>query len=433
MKTSSPNGPLIPLSSNFSSNFTRILKVTETIEGNSFSSPNSATPNINTVLSGGTLSNLNNPILDSQGATYAYALSHGGTTNPGGPVNAVQYNNSGAFGGTSNLLFDKLTNTLTANKISNGTVTIASGTISGLTDPITGQQAATKNYVDNSTSLLITNNNISGSTTYSAVSIINGIIYRNNQTSSTVTDILPTAAHIIAAAGADVGTVLTFGIRNTSSDYKSVVTFTAGTGITISTQQNIFSGYQYNAVIIVTNITLGSEALTIYLLGNAITNTLNWQQEIGGLTTIVKVINVTDFMPIFNTPTNLTVVHKISAGDVQNKVIYLSPTIAGGVSMNKPDGFMGVLTGSNFITGPFIWSTGGMDFYIINESATLGADLTLSGIGGTIEWTLDPNSNLTIPAGYTGWFIVALTVTNYPDVTSMTSARIYTLGIFENT
>jgi hypothetical protein len=97
------------------------------------------------------------------------------------PVNAVQYNNAGTFDGSSDLVFDSLTNTLTANKISNGIVTIESNTISGLTDPISGQQAATKNYVDNYTSLTITTVDTIGATTYSAASMINGIIYRNNQ------------------------------------------------------------------------------------------------------------------------------------------------------------------------------------------------------------------------------------------------------------
>ncbi len=431
MNTTPPQGPTIPSSSNFSSNFTRILKVTETIEGNSFSSPNPATPDTNTELSAGILSNLNDPVLDSQGATYAYALAHGGTANPGGPINSVQYNNSGAFGGTSNLLFDNMTNTLTANKISNGTVTIASNTISGLTDPVSGQQAATKNYVDNYTSLSVTTNNISGSTTYTSASIVNGIVYRDNQTSSTIIDTLPTAAQIITEADAIIGTTLTFGIRNTSSDYKSVVTFATGTGITLVAPQNIFAGYEFNAFMIITNITPGFEAITIYPISNAITNTDNWVSELGGLATIVNVINITDFFPIFNLPSEATSI--ISAANVSDKIVYLSPVVAQGISIDKPDSFMGVLTGSNFISGPFIWSTGGTDFYIINESAIPGADLILDGLVGTISWTMDPNSNLIIPAGYTGWFMVALTVTNYPDVTSMTSARIYTLGIFLNT
>jgi hypothetical protein len=271
-----------------------------------FNSPNPDTPGIDTVLSGGKLANLNDPVLDSQGVTYAYALAQGGTGNPGGPVNAVQYNNAGTFDGSSDLVFDSLTNTLTANKISNGIVTIESNTISGLTDPISGQQAATKNYVDNYTSLTITTVDTIGATTYSAASMINGIIYRNNQTSASITDILPTAAQIITASDAIVGTTLTFSIRNTSTDYKSIVTFVSGGGITISQQQNIFAGYEYNAYMIVTSTTLGSEAITIYTIGNAITNTVNWTNELGGLATSIKVINITDFYPQFNEPTSIT-------------------------------------------------------------------------------------------------------------------------------
>ena len=72
-----------------------------------------------------------------------------------------------------------------------------------------------------------------------------------------------------------------------------------------------------------------------------------------------------------------------------------------------------------------------MDFYVINESTTVGANLVLNGINGSlISWTMDPNSNMTIPPGYTGWFMVALTVTNYPNFESLTSANIYVLGIF---
>ncbi len=432
MKISFPQGSTIPSSNVFLSDFTRILKVTESIEGNSFSCPNPITPDINTTLSRGRLANINDPFYNSQGATYAYALAHGGTSNPGGPVNSIQYNNSGAFGGSSYLTFDNGTNTLMANKISNGTVNINSNTISGLSDPTSGQQAATKNYVDNYTSLSIAEVNAIGATTYSAASVVNSIIYRDTQTSGTTTDTLPTAAQIITESSATVGTTLTFGIRNVNSDYTNVVTFTPGTGITIGSSQNIFSGYQFNAIIIVTNVTSGFEALTIYPISNAITNTTNWGIELGGLTSSINVVNITDFMPIFNEPTDITSLPQITTINVANKIVYLNPLVPGGVSLKKPDSFMGVLTGTSFITTPFIWSTGGIDFYIINESAVPGADLTLGGIDGTIPWTVDPNSNMVIPAGYTGWFMIALTVTNYPDISSMTSARIYTLGIFPN-
>ena len=429
-----PQGPTIPSSTNFLSNFTRILKVTESIEGNSFSSPNPATPNINTTLSGGTLSNLNNPVLDSQGATYAYAEAHGGTGNPGGPAKSIQYNNAGVFDGSSYLTFDKTTNTLMANNISNGTVTIGSGTISGLSNPTSGQQAATKNYVDNNTALTITTVNTVGATTYSAANIVNGIIYRNTQTSGTTTDSLPTAAQIVAASNASVGTTLTFSIKNISADYTNIVTFTPGAGITVGSSQNIFAGYQYSAIMIVTNVTLGSEALTIYTVSNSITNTTNWDIVIGALATIVKVVRVTDFMALFNVPTDITSITTpvIYNSNVSKRIVYVNPTTVGNniILMDKPDAFMGVIPSSNFIIGPFIWTTGGMDFYVINESSTVGANLVLQGTTGNIPWTIDPNSNMKIPPGYTGWFMVALTVTDYPEISSLTSARIYTLGIF---
>jgi hypothetical protein len=434
MKSTAPQGPTISLSSNFISNFTRLLKVTESLEGNSFSSPNPATPDTNTMLSGGVLSNLNDPVLDSQGATYAYALAHGGTANPGGPLNSVQYNDSGAFGGSSSLLFNSGTNTLTTNKISNGTVTIGSNTISGLTDPTIGSEAATKNYVDNYTAITITTINTVGSVTYPVVAVMNGLILRDTQTTGTTTDTLPTAAQIVATSGAIVGTTLYFSIRNASSDLTNVVTFNTGTGITMAAPMNIFSGYQYNGVMIVTNIGSGTEALTLYFINNSRTDTVNWEVELGGLASVVDVVNVTDYLLIFNSVSDLSppVSAKINTNDVSNKVIIYSNVVPSMVSMNKPDSFMGVITGSDFITSPFIWTTGGMDFYLMNTSTVPGADLTLSGITGTIGWTLDPNSNMKIPPGYTGWFMVVLEVTNYPQVSSLLSASVYTLGIFSS-
>jgi hypothetical protein len=431
MNIAPPQGPTIPSSTNYLSNFTRILKVTESIEGNYFSSPNPATPGTLTTLSLGTLSNINNPVLDSQGATYAYALAHGGTGNPGEPIKSVQYNNAGAFEGSSSLLFDNITNTLSANKISNGTVTIGLGTISGLTDPISGQQAATKNYVDNYTAINITSINTVGSTTYPA-SAINGIIYRDTQTSGTTIDILPTAAQIITASGAVVGTTLTFSIKNVNINYDNVITFIPGTGITFGYSQNIFSGYQYNGIMTVTNVTFGSEALTLYTLNNTITNTTNWGIELGGFASVLDVIRVTDFLSVFNNPTEIHSASIISPTEVAGKVIYVNPGSAGIIYIDKSSSFMGVIADSNVILSPFIWTTGGLDFYIVNESSIPGADLSLEGIPDSVVWTLDPNSNMIIPAGYTGWFMIVLTVTDYPVLASMTSANIYCLGIFSN-
>jgi hypothetical protein len=432
MKSVAPQGPTIPLSSNFISNFTRLLKVTDSLEGNSFSTPNPATPGTNTELSGGVLSNLNDPVLDSQGATLAYALAQGGTGNPGGPVKSVQYNNTGVFDGSNSLLFDKNTSILTANKISNGTVTIGSNTISGLTDPLIGSEAATKNYVDNNTAFTITNNNTVGATTYSAASVINGLIYRDTQTSGTTTDTLPTAAQIISSSGAIVGTTIIFSIRNISSDITNILTFNAGTGITMSNAKKIFSGYQYNGIMIVTNVGVGTEAITLYFINNSRTNTDNWEIEMGGFASIVKIIRVTDYLinNVAISTKNSPFALNIGTSDVSNKFIRATtdPPPNNEVFLDKPNTFAGLLGSSDFITSPFIWKTGGMDFYIRNDNVT--DDILLSGISGTIPWTMDPNSNMTIPAGYTGWFMIFLEITNYPSAASLLSAKVYTLGIF---
>ena len=367
MNIAPPQGPTIPASTNFITNFTRLLKVTDSIRGTSFSSPNPATPGTNTVLSGGTLSNLNDPVLDSQGATYAYAQAHGGSGNPGGPLNSVQYNDSGAFGGSSSLTFDHTTNTLTANKISNGIVTIGSNTISGLSDPTSGLDAATKNYVDNSTSLTIVTNSTVGPTTYNAADIINSIIYRDTQTSGTTTDSLPTAAQIVVAAGATVGTTIYFGIKNVNASYDNIVNFTVGSGITFDNTQNIFSGYEYNGVMIVTNATSGSEAITLYSLSCSLTNTVNWGVEIGGLTNTLNTMRITDYLLVFNNPTQLTNLNAgIYSNNVAGKILYVNEVSPLTVAIQKPDDFMGVIAGSSFITAPFLWHSGGTDFYVVN-------------------------------------------------------------------
>lgn len=430
MNTPSPNGPTIPLSSNFSANFTRILKVTDYVRGNSFFSPNDSL-GLNTTLSEGTLSNLNNPLLDSQGATLDYVNNTIDPTDiPGGPLKSLQYNNSGSFNGQSTLTFDKSTNVLNANEISiatPGIVNIIANTIDGLATPTDNQNAATKSYVDNY--IQFTNVAIIGSTTYSASDLIYGMIYRDSGVTGTTTDILPTAAQIIAASGAIVGTTITFAIKNISSDYDNIITFTNSTGITFSGQQNIFSGYQYSGIMIVTNIDPGQEALTLYTLNCSISNSSNYAIELGSMASIVGTVRITDFLMISHVPTLITT--QINTTSVANKVNYMTPSSPVNIELIAPYNFAGI-DSLSLITEPFIWKSGGVDFYIVNQSTTAGANITLIGESATVSWTMDPNSNMIIPPGFTGWFIIYLTITNYPDITSLTAANVYTLGIFPN-
>lgn len=433
MKNIAPNGITIPESTNYLSNFTRILRVTEKLESDYTEIPNPNTPGINTTLSGGRLSNINDPILDSQAATYAYAISQAGSANPGGPIQSIQFNNGGLFDGSATLTFDNTTNTLSANKISNGVITIESNTITGLDEPVLDQDAATKNYVDNINNIKIIDNNTIGSSVYTASSVINSVILRNNQTSAKVTDTLPNAVDIINESNAQVGTLINFSIRNTSSDYNSVITFNVGTGFSPITLQNIYAGYQYNGAMLVTNVSPGLETIVLYNLSNTITNTTAFATEFSTLATVVDVINVKDFMLDANIPTEITSFEAITTDLVSQKIILMNPSTPVTVYLEDPINFSGSLGIFVDFKNPFIWTTGGLDFYIINESSTLGATITIgTTVLPDVSWTLDANSNMTIPEGHTGWFMIKMVVTDFPAPNSLVSANIYCLGIFPN-
>lgn len=429
-----PQGPTIPSSTNFLTNFTNTLRITESISANSFDIPNP--PNSPIILSNGILSGLNNPVEDSQAATYAYAQAHGGDSNPGGPIGSIQYNNNGSFGGSSAFTFNQTTNTLTSTNISNGSLTVGSSTITGLTTPNTDQQAATKNYVDNSSTLNIFTINTTGPIAYTPANVINSIIYRNTQTSGTTQDVFPTAAQIVAATDATVGTVINFGIKNTSTNYENIVTFLPSVGITLQAPQNIFAGYQFNAIMYVTNATSGSEAITIYTTSNWITNTVNWYTKYGGGMGLAKVVNITDFMTVANTPFDFTATYNagnpLATSFVADKVIYMGINTPATIVMDSSYKFAGFLSNQGGIGVPFISGNGGMDFYIINTSTTSGANITLTIPPNANDplWVSDPNSNLIIPPGNTGWFAVSVTMSNFPVYASLTAVRLYCLGIF---
>lgn len=424
---STPIAPTIPDSTNFNTNFTRLLKVTDSISASSYTTPNPTTSGF-TVLSQGTLSGLNNPVLDSQAATYDYVLTQAGPGGvPGGVLKSVQFNNTGSFGGTSNFTSDKLTNTLTIPLLTNGPITIQNNTISGLIDPVLAQQAATKNYVDNLSAVFnVSTNSTVGPTVYTAASLNNGLINRDTQTSGTVTDTLPTAAQMVAETGASVGTAIYFSIRNANTDYDNILTFNVGAGMTLASGQNIFSGYQYNGLMVVTNNGLGTEAITIYTLSNAITDNSNWQMLLNGRVCSTNVVNITDFLMVFNEPilfnTN-KVPAGVSIGEISNKVIYYTPTPGfTTVSIATPEN---ILSAGGIL--PLFYTSGGsVDFYIINESTV--DSMTVDGVGGS--WTIDPNSNMTIPPGHTGQFMITIYFTDWRDSFTITSATIYCLGIF---
>ena len=89
------------------------------------------------------------PIYDQDGTNKLYVDTHGGGgVTPGLPAKSVQFNSNppGLLEGSSNFLFNNLTNTLELN--GNISLTNVNSKISGLALPTGGTDAANKNYVD---------------------------------------------------------------------------------------------------------------------------------------------------------------------------------------------------------------------------------------------------------------------------------------------
>ena len=92
------------------------------------------------------------PIYDQDGTNKLYVETHGGGgVTPGLPAKSVQFNSNppGLLEGSSNFLFNNLTNTLELN--GNISLTNVNSKISGLALPTSGTDAANKNYVDSVT------------------------------------------------------------------------------------------------------------------------------------------------------------------------------------------------------------------------------------------------------------------------------------------
>jgi hypothetical protein len=82
--------------------------------------------------------------------------------------------------------------------------------------------------------------------------------------------LFPTAANIVAAlpsAFVDQAFVVT--IRNTA-DAAETITMTTNTGLTLSGTMTITQNHQKSFLVRLTNVTTGSEAVTIYSMGTVV-------------------------------------------------------------------------------------------------------------------------------------------------------------------
>ena len=205
--------PLIPETTNYSTNYTDKLKV-QTIRVGSLTDGTAT-------LSGGRLTGLLDPIDSQDAANKSYADAHITSYIPAPPVYSVQFSSTGptlgtyVFGGSTDLLFNNTTLTATNIRIGNtlSGLLLSSGTIDNLDDPINNQDPATKNYVDNFFLLNVVDISNSSGVTYTANEMVGSIINRSGFT-GTVTDTTATAGSIITEISGSVNTSVNFYLKN---------------------------------------------------------------------------------------------------------------------------------------------------------------------------------------------------------------------------
>jgi ABC-type branched-subunit amino acid transport system ATPase component len=105
--------------------------------------------------------------------------------------------------------------------------------------------------------------------TFSTTEVLGGIILRDPNGAGRA-DLLPTAANLAdAVQGAMIGTGFEFTIRNTA-DAAETITVTTNTGLTLSGTMTIAQNNSKRFLAVFTNVTPGSEAVTVYSLGTVV-------------------------------------------------------------------------------------------------------------------------------------------------------------------
>ena len=115
----------------------------------------------------------------------------------------------------------------------------------------------------------VTTDSTAGALTYTAAMLKGGTILRDPNGAGR-SDVTPTAALLVAALpSCVVGTAFEFTIRNTA-DAAETITVTAGTGATLSGTMTIAQSNTKRFLVVLTNVTSGAEAYTVYSLGTSV-------------------------------------------------------------------------------------------------------------------------------------------------------------------
>lgn len=111
--------------------------------------------------------------------------------------------------------------------------------------------------------------NTASALTYTAANLLSGFIKRDPNGAARA-DLFPTAASIVASImGCEAGTSFDLEVRNTA-DAAETITITTNTGLTLSGTMTIAQNNQKRFIVIVTNATIGSEAVTVESCGTVV-------------------------------------------------------------------------------------------------------------------------------------------------------------------
>ena len=434
-----PVPPLIPADVNIDNNTTRIME-TNTTYGLTITDGQS-------VLTGGTISNLNNPINLSDIATKYFADTHIGP-GPAGSNTDIQINNgAGGFMANNKLVFDGTTmrvNT-TGGTITDGTITLSGGRLSNVSNPYSGQQGATKDYIDMFANVLTqttVNSDYGVDYSYTPAQVVNTVLNRtfNRATFSDTfvnTDFLPSAADVIAyintysqvTIGTSFKTIIRIGGGNVAILRLRFISESFDESYKVFPENNIIDGIVDNLIIVtggsintitsvITDITPGSEKI----IGFLTQNTFNSSQ--GNLGVVVEPplgpASITD-QGLLTASFNLVL---DPSNDTRNGMI-IFPLVPQIISDLNPQTYtyanlqaqliiradLILATTDTFVTAAviaaedvFLMGGGTFRFFVQNSSAF---NLTLAPSAGWSFLTGNPN---VIPSMYVGAYLVSVTI-----------------------
>ncbi len=435
MSINTVRGPLIQSNVSNDNNTTRIMKV-DTLYATTISDGIATIEN-------GYISDLIEPTSDNEIATKYYVDNvGGGGGGASGPVNSVQYNNAGSFAGSANLTLTNPTSSLATLNINgtltNGTMALSGSQFSGLENPTTSQEAATKYYVDQSINTLgVVSVNLQQNVNmfYTPTQVYNNIINinydPNNILAICAPKSLPTASDMMTFLGTEfvVGKswLTIFAGPNTNDEI--FIDFTGGipqlgtvfSPITyyfcsLSLPYTTAINYSYITILsVVSDVTPGSEQYYSYvssILNNVTTNAQITDQGIltpsfgnGALIGTGIIIYPVPSNPAINSSSQVTYTYT----NLKQFLIVRTGLIA-----NTSDTF---IPASIFVTdNDFSMGGGTFRFFIQNPS---GFDLSLTP---SIGWSFQAGSSTVIPSGYCGAFWVTVTI-------SPAECKIRTMGI----